>query len=88
MVKKITGFLAIPKENAKKGEIISGVILFSLEQMKIKVTNLNGGSDSYRIVKVIFEESDCKECKNGFLIPRTKEVRVEKTFSVQNFLQL
>jgi len=88
MVKKMTGFLAIPKEKAKKGEIISGVMLSPIEQMQKKVENLNGRSDSYRIAQIVFEESDCKECPKGFLIPRTKEAIIEKTFSVKNFLKL
>jgi hypothetical protein len=88
MEQKQTAFIALPLEEAIIGTELSGMIVFSENEIKKKLEGLNGQSKNFRVAELQLPIHGCKKHGEGYLIPRGISAKVRKCYPVNEFIHV
>lgn len=83
----ITAFIALPEIDAIEGKEVTGLIAFCKEEMKKKISKLNGKSESFRVAELEIPQKGCKTTNSGgYLIPNTTKAIIKSCHKVADFI--
>lgn len=85
----ITNFIALPNSDASQiGEKISGVRLFKKNEMKKRLSEMNGEAGNFTVLECEIERKNCKYSNCGMIVTKSVSATIKKRHTVADFLKL